>query len=257
MGGALIAGWLETGAFAAADLMIRDPAPGALALAAQKAGAWVNPPDTSLSQAKTVLLAVKPASWGTAAVTVAPHIAPDAVVISIVAGVGARQIGEAFGGRPVARAMPTTAAAIGRGTASLYAADAEALRRAHALFEPVGEVVDLDDEDQLHAATAVSGSGPAYLYAFAEALADAGVAAGLGRPLAERLARSTLTGAAALMGGSDDSPAKLRAAVTSPGGTTQAALEVLNGVGGLATLLERAVAAALARSRELGEEASR
>ncbi len=256
MGGALIAGWLESGAFPASDLMIRDPAPGARALASQAAGARLNPPDAMLSMARTLLLAVKPARWREVAVAVAPHLAPDAVVVSIVAGVPADPISKAFGGRRVARAMPTTAAAIGKGTASLYASDAEALRRAHCLFEPLGDIVELAAEDQLHAATAASGSAPAYFYAFAEALADAGVAAGLGRPLAEQLARSTLTGAAALMGRSDESPAKLRAAVTSPGGTTQAALEVLNGERGLGPLLARAVAAAVARSRELGAQAT-
>jgi pyrroline-5-carboxylate reductase len=148
--------------------------------------------------------------------------------------------------------MPTTAAAIGQGTASLYAADPAALARAHALFEPLGTVVDLNDEALMHAATAVSGSAPAYLYAFIEALEAAGTQAGLSQAEARRLARSTLTGAAALLARTGEDPAELRRQVTSPGGTTAAALEVLMGEGGLPDLLRNAVAAAARRSQELG-----
>ena len=251
MGGALIAGWIHTGAFAAAELIVRDPAPGPQALEAARAGARLNVADPALGSARSLVLAVKPAMWREAAMAVAPRIAADAIIVSIVAGVAAGQISEVFGGRHVARAMPTTAAAIGQGTASLFAFDVEARRRAHALFEPLGDVVDLIDEDQMHAATAVSGSAPAYLYAFIEALEAAGVAAGLARPLAERLARSTITGAAALLARTGDGPTQLRQAVTSPGGTTAAALQVLAGQDGLGPLLERAVAAALARSKQL------
>src|SRR5207244_2104290 len=134
-----------------------------------------------------------------AAAEVAPWLAADAVIVSIAAGVRTQDIAREFGGRCTARVMPTTAAAIGQGTASLYADDPAALARAHALFEPLGSVVDLADEALMHAATAVSGSAPAYLYAFIESLEAAGVAAGLSRAEASRLARSTLTGAAALL----------------------------------------------------------
>jgi pyrroline-5-carboxylate reductase len=149
--------------------------------------------------------------------------------------------------------MPTTAAAINQGTASLYADDPAALARAHALFEPLGSVVDLADEALMHAATAVSGSGPAYLYAFVEALEAAAAAAGLPPKEAARLARSTLTGAAALLAADPKAdPAELRRQVTSPGGTTEAALTVLMGEGGLGPLLREAVAAAVRRSKALG-----
>src|SRR5690606_10540074 len=143
-------------------------------------------------------------------------------------------------GRAVARVMPTTAVAIGQGTTSIYAATVEARARAHALFAPVGTTVDLADEDLLHAATGVSGSAPAYLYAFVEALEAAGAAAGLRAEDASRLARSTITGAAALLARSGEEPAELRKQVTSPGGTTQAALEVLMGQGGFPDLLKDA-----------------
>jgi pyrroline-5-carboxylate reductase len=148
--------------------------------------------------------------------------------------------------------MPTTAAAIGQGTASVFADDPRALARAHALFEPLGEVIDLTDEEHMHAATAVSGSGPAYLYAFVEALEGAATAAGLPAKEAARLARSTLTGAAALLANGGAEPSELRRQVTSPGGTTEAALNVLLSDKGLPPLLREAVVAAVRRSRELG-----
>jgi pyrroline-5-carboxylate reductase len=252
MGGAMIAGWRKAGAVALADLMIRDPQPGEAALAAAAEGARLNPPDADLAQARTVLLCVKPQLWKEVAAEVAPLLANDAVLVSVAAGVKSEDISKAFGGRPVARVMPTTAAAIGEGTASLYSSDKAALARAHALFEPLGAVVDLNDEAMLHAATAVSGSAPAYLYAFVEALEAAGVTAGLPQKDAARLARSTLTGAAALLAQSGEEPSDLRRQVTSPGGTTQAALDVLLGQPGLQHLLREAVAAAVRRSKELG-----
>jgi len=252
MGGAMVEGWLAAGAVQPSDLMIRDPNPGASALAAEQAGAVLNPPDSELARAKTVVLGVKPQVWREAAAETAAWLCSSAVIVSICAGVKAGDIAKAFGGRCVARVMPTTAAAIGQGTASLYADDPDALRRAQALFEPLGAVVALTDENLMHAATGVSGSAPAYLYAFVEALEAAGTAAGLSPADAQRLARSTLTGAAALLNQSGEDPAELRRQVTSPGGTTQAALDVLLANGALPDLMREAVAAAVRRSKELG-----
>jgi len=252
MGGALIAGWRRLGVFAASELILRDPAPGAQAIAAQKEGASLNGADAELAGAGALVLAVKPQLWRSTAQAIAPHLGAEAIVVSIVAGVSAAAIAEAFGGRPVARVMPTLAAAMGHGTASLYSADPAARERARALFAPLGEVVELADETLMHAATAVSGSAPAYFYALVEALEAAGADAGLSPPVAARLARSTLTGAAALLAASREPPATLRAAVTSPGGVTEAALDVLTGPGGLGPLMVRAARAGVARSRELG-----
>jgi pyrroline-5-carboxylate reductase len=248
MGGALIEGWAEAGVFAAADLIVRDPN----ADPAVFPGARVNPPLEAFSAAKTVLLAVKPQIWREAVADVVPHLAPDAVIVSIAAGVRAADISAAFGGRAVARVMPTTAVAIGLGTASIYADTAQARARAHALLGPVATVVDLDDEGLMHAATAVSGSAPAYLYAFIEALEAAGAGQGLDPAASARLARATIVGAAALLGQGGEEPAELRKQVTSPGGTTAAALGVLMGEGGFDDLLPRALAAAVKRSVELG-----
>jgi pyrroline-5-carboxylate reductase len=252
MGGAVLEGWRRAGAFKSSDIMIRDPQPGPVALAAAADGARLNPADSEFVEAKTVLLCVKPQVWRDVAGETAPWLASDAVVISIAAGVKSTDLAKEFGGRCVARVMPTTAAAIGEGTASLYADDPAALARAHALFEPLGTVVDLADEALMHAATAVSGSGPAYLYAFVEALEGAAVQAGLSPKEAAKLARSTVTGAAALLAQGGDEPAELRRQVTSPGGTTEAALNVLLGASGLPVLLREAVTRAVRRSKELG-----
>jgi pyrroline-5-carboxylate reductase len=252
MGGALIEGWSRAGVLKPAELIIVDPHPSAPALALGGQGAALNPPASAYAQARTLLLAVKPQMWKAAAGELAPHLAGDAVIVSIAAGVASANITQVFGGRRVARVMPTTAVSIGKGVASIFAPDPEAHARAHALFEPVATTVDLAHESLMHAATAVSGSAPAYLYAFIEALEAAGVAAGLSEKAARRLARATMAGAGALLEASGEEPAELRRQVTSPGGTTQAALEVLMGPGGLGPLLEQTVAAAVRRSKELG-----
>jgi pyrroline-5-carboxylate reductase len=248
MGGALIEGWARAGAFTAADLIIRDPHLPAGAFP----GATVNPPLEALAAAKTVLLAVKPQIWREAVADVVAHLAPDAVIVSIAAGIPAATLSEAFGGRAVARVMPTTAVAIGQGVASVHADTPAARARAHALFSPVATVVDLDDEALMHAATAVSGSAPAYLYAFVEALEAAGVGLGLTAEASAQLTRATIAGSAALMAQAGEPPAELRKQVTSPGGTTAAALDVLMGPGGFGDLAPKALAAAVRRSKELG-----
>ena len=252
MGGALVAGWRRAHALSPGDLIIRDPFPGRDALAAADWGASLNGPDSLMAAAKTVVLAVKPQTWRAAAEAVAALLAPGATVVSIVAGVRAADLAQGFGGRVIARVMPTTAAAIGRGAASVWSADPAARRAARALFAPLGTVVDIADEDLMHAATGASGSGPAYVYAMVEALEAAGAAAGLDAAAARDLARATVIGAAALLEAGGEDAAVLRRQVTSPGGTTQAGLEVLTGGKALEMLMIRTVAAAAARSRELG-----
>lgn len=248
MGGALIEGWRDAGAFEPSQILVRDPF---VSEALKASGAIINPPDAALAKAKTVLLAVKPQLWREAGGAIADLLAPDAIIVSIIAGVPAADIAAVFGGRRVARVMPTTAVSIRQGAASLHATDPEALAAARALFAPVATVAELASEDLLHAATGVSGSAPAYLYAFVEALEAAGVAAGLTPGQSADLARATIAGAAALMAQSGEDPAVLRKQVTSPNGTTQAALEVLTHDGALERLLSATVAACVARSREL------
>lgn len=251
LGGALLEGWMAAHAFPPADILIVDPTPGAAASAAEYQGAVLNPDDGAFAAAQTVLLAVKPQVWREAAAVYAPKLAIEAVVVSVAVGVRAADISGAFGGRRTARVMPTTGVSIGRGVASLFAADEEARRRAHALFDPVATTVDLDDEDLMDVAAATSGSAPAYLYAFTEALAAAGAQAGLSAEAALQLAHSTVVSAAALMDGSEESLESLRKQVASPGGSTEAALRVLMGERGLGPLMREALAAAIARAREL------
>jgi pyrroline-5-carboxylate reductase len=251
MGGALIAGWRNTQTYDASDFIVRDPAPGREALFARDEGARLNPPLKSLSEARVVVLATKPQAWRSAVSKIAPFLDPDAMVISIIAGVETADLAEVMGGRPVARVMPNTAAAIGAGAASVFSTDSDLYDLAHLLFEPLGTVVDVAEESLMHAVTALSGSGPAYLYALVEALEAAGVEAGLDVSASARLSRATIIGAAALLAQGEDSAGDLRRQVTSPGGTTEAALEVLTGPGGLPDLLTRAVCAAVERSAKL------
>lgn len=250
MGGALLEGWSHFGPVAMADVLIRDPHPGTQAEGAAEAGATLDPSPARMAGADIVLLAVKPQMWREAAVAIEPHVAPGALIVSIMAGVQTAAIAEVFEGRPIARAMPMTAAAVGQGVTSIYARGAEARARARELFRTLGAVVELDDEQEMHAATAVAGSGPAYFYAFVEALDAAAVKAGISPAKAAVLAQSAFLGAAALFDADDKDPAELRAQVTSPGGTTAAGLGVLTEP--LQDLLAETVAAAVQRSKELG-----
>jgi len=251
MGGALLEGWRLTGALPQGELLIRAPNLNPAIEAASAAGAVFDPSDVEVARARTVVLGVKPQRWREVAGAYAPHLAPEAVVLSLAVGVRAADVSAGFRGRRVARVMPTTGVAVGRGVASIFAADPEARARAHALFDPVATTVDLDDEDLMDAAAAMSGSAPAYLYAFTEALAAAGADAGLPPDAALRLARATMVSAAALMERSDEPLDALRRQVASPGGSTEAALRVLGGERGLEPLLRGAVAAAIVRAREL------
>ncbi|MBV9509123.1 MAG: pyrroline-5-carboxylate reductase [Caulobacteraceae bacterium] len=251
LGGALIDGWALTGAFSPDQLIVRDPNPSPAAQKAAENGARLNPPDAVLAEARTVVMAVKPQIWGEVVESVAAKLSPEAVIVSVAAGVRLADLRAAFGGRRIARVMPITAIGIGKGVASIVGDAPEAAERAKALFSPVGAAVELASEDQMDAATAISGSAPAYLYAFIEALEAAGVAEGLAPETSRDLVRATMIGAAALLDHTGADPADLRRQVSSPGGTTEAALKVLMGEKGLGPLLAEAAAAAARRSREL------
>lgn len=255
LGGALLDGWREAGTPAPFDLMVRARSVTPAARAAAAAGAALNPDDAALAAAQVVVLAVKPYALAEAAAAYAPHLAAGAVIVSLLVGKTLEAVRAAFGGRTVARCMPTTAVAVGRGVTTLLAPDPRAAAAARALFQPVGEVVEVADEAAMYAATAISGSAPGYLYAFVEALEAAGVEAGLDPAAAARLARGAISGGAELMRRSGAEPGDLRRQVASPGGTTEAALRVLRGDDdagrGLPELLRSAVEANIARAREL------
>lgn len=249
MGQALLSGWRASRALSFRQLMIRAPRPNAACSAAAAEGAEVNPPDDEVARARTVVLCVKPQMWRQVVADYAAVLSPDAVVVSVLVGVRAADISAGLGGRAVARVLPTTAVANAAGVTSLYAPDAQANAAARSLFEPVSAVVELAEEPLMDAAGAVSASGAAYVYAFARALEEAGAAAGLPPDAARTLARATVSSAAAWMAETGAEPADLIAQVASPGGTTEAALKVLDP--GLRPLLRDAVAAAVRRAQEL------
>ncbi|RAI43293.1 pyrroline-5-carboxylate reductase [Rhodoplanes roseus] len=253
MGGALLDGWLRLG-LDARKIVVLEPHPSA-DVAAQAIGGLRLNPDPAGLKPEAVVLAVKPQTAAEALPPLAGLTAAGAVVISIMAGKTLGFLEQVFGaGTPAVRAMPNTPAAIGRGmtVAVANAAVPEAGRTlAQNLLGATGKVDWVAEEGLIDAVTAVSGSGPAYVFLLAESLARAGVAAGLPAELAEKIARETVAGAGELLFRSPLDAATLRKNVTSPGGTTAAALDVLMAKDGLDPLLEKAVAAATRRSREL------
>lgn len=253
MGSALLSGWLAAGLDPAAASVIEPHLSEATAAFAAR-GVRV---DAALpDDPAAVLLAVKPQTMAEALPQVARYADGRALYLSIAAGLSLGWFAAALGAAaPVVRAMPNTPAAVGRGATALIAnaPGAPFLPLAEALMRAVGETVRLEDEAQMDAVTALSGSGPAYVFHLIEAMAEAGVAEGLPPDLAMRLARATVCGAGELAQRSADSAETLRRAVTSPGGTTAAGLAALmDPETGLAPLMRRTVAAAAARSRELG-----
>jgi pyrroline-5-carboxylate reductase len=247
LGSAILEGWLATGTVAARDLIILTPSDKPAAEAARAKGARVNPPAGALSEPRTVVLAVKPAAWRGALEPLVAKLAADAVIVSVMAGVRADDI-EAAAERPVARVMPTTAVAQARGVAALWSLDVRARATAKALFMPLADVVGLDSEMQMDAATAVAGSAPAFVYAFVEALARAGEGQGLSHDAAVRLARGALRSAGAGLETGEGLDA-LIARIASPGGTTRAGLEAMAEDGGLERAATAAVSAAVQRAR--------
>lgn len=257
MGGALLARWLETGLDAAAVTVV-DPEPralphgfgGGLVSDAEAAAAAAPEPDL-------VILAVKPQMVSSVAAEIAAVLPKPTLVLSILAGVRTSALMQAFAGHHIVRAMPNTPARIGQGMTALYGnglADSEAAC-VEALMAVTGATLWLDDEGRFDVVTALSGSGPAYLFRFIEALAGAGEAAGLDPAAAAALALQTVTGAAALAARGEFPPTVLRQQVTSPNGTTQAGLDVLDGDGALSSLLRATVRAAAERSRALAAAA--
>jgi pyrroline-5-carboxylate reductase len=254
MGGALLTGWLAQGLDPARVVIIDPHVPDDIRALAAK-GVRLNPAPSDIEAADALVLAVKPQMFHDAAATLKPFVRPSTLVVSIMAGTTIKAISGACGGN-VVRAMPNTPAAIGRGiTVAVPDKSVGAGQRiiADALLAATGKIEWLDDETLMDAVTAVSGSGPAYVFLLAEELARAGIAAGLPAELAAKLARETVAGSGELLYRSDLDAATLRQNVTSPGGTTAAALGVLMGDDGFQPLLERAVAAATKRSKELAK----
>jgi pyrroline-5-carboxylate reductase len=253
MGSALLEGWLRLG-LDAGRVAVLEPEPSPQISALAQRGLKLNPHLGALGTIDAVMLAIKPQVAPQAMAPLAPIIGAATLVVSIMAGRTLQFLSSTLrSAGALVRAMPNTPAAIGRGITVAVPLKASLAQRALAqrLLSATGGVEWIEDEALMDAVTAVSGSGPAYVFLLAEVLAQAGIAAGLPAGLAERLARATVAGSGELLHCSALSAASLRENVTSPGGTTAAALEVLMGKDGLAPLLRRAVAAATARSRAL------
>ena len=255
MGSALLKGWLGSGVKA---ISVAEPKPSAelRKLARAKKIALFAAPSQVKRKPSVCLVAIKPQVLKGEAPMLASFAQSGALMISIAAGTSVQAMTKAWGKKArINRAMPNTPGAIGAGITGLYAAKgatAADKKRATLLLSALGETVWVAKEELIDSVTAVSGSGPAYLFLMAEALTEAGVAEGLPRAQAEKFARATVAGAGALLA-ADKSPASaLREAVTSPGGTTAAALYILMAENGLTPLIKRAVQAARKRAEELG-----
>jgi pyrroline-5-carboxylate reductase len=253
MGGAMLEGWLALG-MAARNVVVIEPQPAGEIAALTGRGLRLNPPPGDIGEVSALVLAIKPQTAPEVMPSLQPYVGASTVVVSIMAGRTLRFLEQALPGAAMIRAMPNTPAAIGRGiTVAVPNSRVVSVQRAlvHALLSAVGQVEWVDDEALMDAVTALSGSGPAYVFLLAEAMARAGAAAGLPTELAETLARATVAGSGELLARSPLAAAALRQNVTSPGGTTAAALDVLMGKDGLERLMVEAVAAATRRSREL------
>ena len=253
MGSALANGWLA--GKAKRDIRIADPKPSEEVSAWAEAGKVIlNPEPAPVS---VLVVAVKPQIFPKAAESLKAWIGPDTLVISIMAGTRIKQLSDRLGTDRVVRVMPNTPGAIGKGV-SVFSAPVTITQAdiavTEALLGPLGEVIGPVDEKHMSAVTGLSGSGPAYVFLLAEVMAMAAEAEGLPADLAAQLAQHTVEGAAALMAQSDEPPSALRKAVTSPGGTTQAALDILMDEGGMPGLMRKAVRAAANRDRELSRD---
>jgi pyrroline-5-carboxylate reductase len=254
MGSAMLRGWLARGA--AERFLVIEPAGAPATLAGAAAVAWHRlaeelPPDADPA---AIVFAVKPQVIDDVLPAYRRFVRPQTMFLSIAAGTTIGRIAGHLGDAAIIRCMPNTPAAIGRAITvacpNQLVADGQR-RLCEALLAAIGDSAWVADESLMDAVTAVSGSGPAYVFLLIEALAAAGVRVGLPAELALRLARATVAGSGELALRSPEPPARLRENVTSPGGTTRAALDVLMAEGGLPELIERAVAAATRRSREL------
>ncbi len=254
MGGSLLESWLALG-FPGTKAVVMDPHP-ALAITAlcEKTGVILNPPTLPFTPA-VIVLAIKPQMLEESAGLINTLIGPESVVVSILAGKTIENLSHYLPkAQAIVRTMPNLPASIRQGATGAFAnahTSAKQKQQIDSLLKASGLVEWLDTENLIDAVTAISGSGPAYIFYMAECLAAAGLALGLPKDLAERLAQSTVTGAAALMEQSALDPATLRQNVTSPGGTTAAALKVLMAEDGLSRLLCQATEAAKQRAEEL------
>jgi pyrroline-5-carboxylate reductase len=254
MGGAMLSGWLKSGVPGSAVIIV-DPGPSPAMLATiSEAGATHLTALPMDLKASVLFLAVKPQVMETVLPAVKSAVGPGTVVVSVAAGKTLGFLEKHLGKAAMVRAMPNTPAMVGRGVTGAFANSRVSDRqreRVHSLLRVSGPVEWVPAEADIDAVTALSGSGPAYVFYLVECMAEAGRKLGLQADLAMRLARETVAGAGELMHQSPDDAARLRENVTSPGGTTAAALAVLMAEDGMQPLFDAALAAARKRAEEL------
>jgi pyrroline-5-carboxylate reductase len=253
MGGAMLESWLGLG-LAPKNVAVIEPHPSDEIKALAARGVELNPAAGKVGDTGAIILALKPQAAAETVPALTAMLRPSTVVVSIMAGKTLAFLEKALPNASIVRSMPNTPAAIGRGiTVAVPNARVSPAQRdlAHRLLAATGTVEWVTDEALMDAVTAVSGSGPAYVFLMVESLTRAGIAAGLPAELAAKLARETVAGSGELLHRSPLDPATLRQNVTSPGGTTAAALEILMAKDGLDPLLAKAIAAAAKRSRDL------
>ena len=252
MAGAMLDGWLDAG---------MDPSPMTVVRPSGRPAAEGVRVVATLPESEVpaiVMLGVKPQKLGEVAPSLAPRLGPDTLLISLLAGVRAETLRALFPTpRTIVRAMPNLPVRLRQGVTGLYAdgGEATAKRIAEGLMQALGLAVWLEDEDLLDVLTVIGASGPAFFYRFIDAMARGGEAQGLSADEALRIAMATAKGAAALAAASRDNPAILADKVASPGGSTRAGLDILDGEGALVKLVGRTVEAALRRNREMAAEA--
>ncbi|MDE1938122.1 MAG: pyrroline-5-carboxylate reductase [Alphaproteobacteria bacterium] len=253
MGSALIRGWIKAGL---GPITAVEPHPSAHLRKLEGPNLVADLRKIPRERWRACVVALKPQVLRAEAAHLKPVAASGTLMISIAAGTSVGFMAQQWGRKAhIVRAMPNMPGGIDRGITALYAASTATARDrtlAKSLLSAIGQTVWLKRESQIDAATAVSGSGPAYIFALVEAMEAAGVAAGLPRATAAMLARATVTGSGALLDADRRDAAELRRDVATPGGTTEAALKILLGKDGLEALMTRAVAAAKARAEELG-----
>ncbi|MBP2461665.1 MULTISPECIES: pyrroline-5-carboxylate reductase [unclassified Rhizobium] len=255
MGGAMLSGWLKNGV-PGASVTVVDPSPSdAMRAMMSDAGATHVTAIPEGMSADILFLAVKPQLMDAVLPPLKPLVGDATVVVSVAAGKTLSSMQSHLGEAAMVRAMPNTPAMIGRGVTGAYANDKVSTSQrdaVHALLKVSGPVEWVSSEADIDAVTAVSGSGPAYVFYLVECMAEAGRKAGLPADLAMRLARETVSGAGELLHQSTEDASRLRQNVTSPGGTTAAALSVLMAGDGMQPLFDKAIEAARSRAEELG-----
>jgi len=255
MGGALIKGWIHSSVLTPEQIVIIDPNPGEEALKAIKSGALqLKTIDKKIRNIRTTILAIKPQKIDEISISLGKYLPQKSLIISILAGTKIQKLQEIFKTHAIVRAMPNTPSSLGKGItcfAKNSLVNTNQIQEIMKLFQAVGKVYELDNEILINTITGISGSGPAYLFYLVETLELAAIENGLSKDIASIIARETIIGSAALLENSSYTPSELRKNVTSPKGTTEAALKILMGKNGLEKLIHDTVDAAIKRSKNL------